>query len=143
MGGRGVNNIPWSRERIMAYKKYLQGNKSIEFRGRKKDGEYYKKGQLVSKLIARNPSYTYSVRQGKLIVDDGDRKREVLSEEAVEKLVRRLYKNKAIALGKAPSIYNWMKLRYVGFGYKRVEAILKSIPEYQMYQARHLQKVHL
>jgi len=58
----------------------------------------------------------------------------------VEKLVQRLYKNKAIALGKAPSIYNWMKIRYVGFGYKRIESILKDIPEYQKYQARHLQK---
>ena len=136
----GVNHIVWSRERIMAYKKYLQGNQAQDYRGKKRDGTPYKKSLLVSTLIARNKNYKYSVSNGKLMVDDGERKREVLSDDAVEKLVKRLYKNKAIALGKAPSIYNWMKIRYVGFGYPRILAILKSIPEYQKYQARHLQK---
>ena len=137
---KGVNNIVWSRERIMAYKKYLQGNQAQDYRGKKRDGTPYKKSLLVSTLIARNKGYTYSVKQGKLMVDDGDRKREVLSEDAVEAMVKRLYKNKAVALGKAPSIYNWMKIRYVGFGYPRIERIVKSIPEYQKHQARHLQK---
>jgi len=95
---------------------------------------------LIDKLINRQPSITYSVQNGKLFARDADTKREVLSPEAVEKLVKRLYKNKAIALGKAPSIYNWMKIRYIGFGYKRIESIIKSIPEYQKYQSRHLQK---
>ena len=136
----GINHVVWSRERIMAYKKYLQGSKGIEYRGKKRDGTPYKRGLLVSKLIERNPRYKYSVVSGKLMVDDGKSKREVLSEQAVEKLVKSLYKNKAIALGKAPSIYNYMKVKYVGFGYKRVESIIKSIPEYQKYQARHLHK---
>ena len=136
----GINNAVWTRERIIAYKKYLNGQKGIEFRGTKSNGEPYKKSVLVSKMISRNPSYKYSVAGGKLMVDDGERKREVLSQDAVESLVKRLYKNKAIALGKTPSIYNWMKIRYVGFGYKKVESILKSIPEYQKHQARHLQK---
>ena len=136
----GINHAVWTRERIIAYKKYLNGSKGIEYRGKKANGEMYKRSVPVSKLIARNPSYTYSVSSGKLMVDDGERKREVLSEDAVESLVKRLYKNKAIAVGKTPSIYNWMKVRYVGFGYKKIEKILKSIPEYQKYQARHLQK---
>ena len=136
----GINHAVWTRDRIIAYKKYLNGAKGIEYRGKKANGEMYKRSVPVSKLIARNSNYTYSVSGGKLMVDDGERKREVLSEDAVESLVKRLYKNKAIALGKTPSIYNWMKLRYVGFGYKKVEKILKSIPEYQKYQARHLQK---
>ena len=136
----GINNAVWTRERIIAYKKYLSGQKGIEFRGKRANGELYKRSVPVSKLIARNPSYKYSVQGGKLMVDDGERKREVLSAEAVESLVKRLYKNKAIALGKTPSIYNWIKVRYVGFGYKRIENIIKSIPEYQKYQARHLRK---
>lgn len=135
-----VNKIVWSRDRIMAYKNYLQGNRAQEFRGKKRDGTPYKNALLVSKLMDRQKSVTYSVSGGKLMADDGDTKREVLSPEAVESLVKRLYKNKAIALGKAPSIYNWMKIRYVGFGYKQVEKHVKSIPEYQKYQARHLQK---
>ncbi len=135
-----LNRIIWDRDRIIAYKKYLAGNKSIEYRGRKRNGEPYKKALMVDKLINRQPSVTYSVKQGKLFAKDASHQREILSPEAVEKLVVRLYKNKAIAVGKAPSIYNWMKIRYVGFGYKRIESILKSIPEYQKYQARHLQK---
>jgi len=136
----GINHAVWTRERIIAYKKYLNGSKGIEYRGKKANGEMYKRSVPVSKLISRNSNYTYSVSGGKLMVDDGERKREVLSEDAVESLVKRLYKNKAIAVGKTPSIYNWMKVRYVGFGYKKIEKILKSIPEYQKYQARHLQK---
>jgi len=136
----GINHAVWTRDRIIAYKKYLNGTKGIEYRGKKTNGEMYKRSVPVSKLISRNKNYTYSVSSGKLMVDDGDRKREVLSEDAVESLVKRLYKNKAIAVGKTPSIYNWMKVRYVGFGYKKVEKILKSIPEYQKYQARHLHK---
>ena len=97
----GINHAVWTRERIIAYKKYLNGSKGIEYRGKKANGEMYKRSVPVSKLIARNPSYTYSVSSGKLMVDDGERKREVLSEDAVESLVKRLYKNKAIALGKA------------------------------------------
>jgi hypothetical protein len=137
---KGINNVVWSRDRIIAYKKFLQGNQSVEYRGKKANGESYKRAVLVSKLISRNSGYKYSVSGGKLMVDDGERKREVLSADAVEAMVKRLYKNKAIALGKAPSVYNWMKIRYVGFGYPRIEKILKSIPEYQKYQARHLQK---
>jgi hypothetical protein len=136
----GINHAVWTRDRIITYKKYLNGAKGIEYRGKKTNGEMYKRSVPVSKLIARNSNYTYSVSSGKLMVDDGERKREVLSEDAVESLVKRLYKNKAIAVGKTPSIFNWMKVRYVGFGYRKVEKILKSIPEYQKYQARHLQK---
>jgi hypothetical protein len=136
----GINHAVWTKDRIIAYKKYLNGAKAIEYRGVKTNGQPYKRSVPVAKLISRNSSYTYSVAGSKLMVDDGDRKREVLSTTAVESLVRRLYKNKAIALGKTPSIYNWMKIRYVGFGYTKVHQIMKSIPEYQKYQARHLQK---
>ena len=136
---RGVNHAVWSRERIMAYKKFLNGVQNAEYRGKKQNGDYYKNAVPVSKLIARS-SVKFSVSGGKLMVSDGDKKKEVLSGEAVEKMVRRLYKNKAIALGKAPSIYHWMSIRYAGFGYKKVESVVKSIPEYQLYQARHLQK---
>lgn len=81
------------------------------------------------------------MKKGKLFADDNNNgNREVLSPEAVERMVISLYKNKAIAVGKTPSIYNYMRTKFAGFGYKMVERHMKSIHAYQKYQARHLQK---
>jgi len=66
-----LNRIIWDRDRIIAYKKYLAGNKSIEYRGRKRNGEPYKKALMVDKLINRQPSVNLfspereAVRQGR------------------------------------------------------------------------------
>ena len=91
----------WTRERIIAYKKYLQGDKSVEFRGAKHGGEPYKSAVPVGKLIERS-KHKFKVSGSKLLVEVGDKWLEIISEDALEKLVQRLYKNKAIALGKAP-----------------------------------------
>ena len=39
----GVNHAVWTRERIIAYKKYLNGSKGIEYRGKKANGQPYKR----------------------------------------------------------------------------------------------------
>ena len=136
-----INRIPWTRERIAAYKAYLNGDHDREFRGKKKDGTPYTRGVPVRTLIERQKSITYSVSGSQLMADDGKNgKRAVLSPEAVATMVKSLYKNKAIAVGKAPSIYQYMKTKFCGFGYARIEAAMKTMPEYQKYQARHLQK---
>jgi hypothetical protein len=138
----GINSVTWGREKIMAIKKFVQGSREAEFYGRRKNGEKYKTPMRVETLLRKHPSWKFSVKGGHLFVDDGGDHgaRQVLSPEATERLVKGLYKNKAIAVGKAPSIYNYMKTKYVGFGYARVEKLMKSIPEYQKYQARHLKK---
>ena len=137
-----ANRTVWDRDKIIAVKKFVQGNKSAEFYGVKRNGEKYKTARPVSWLMNKHPKWTFSVSGTKLLLDDGSEhgKRQVLSPEAVERLVKSLYKNKAIAVGKAPSIYNYMKTKYIGFGYSTVAKHLKSIPEYQKYQARHLKK---
>ena len=139
-----VNKTIWSRDRIIAYKKYVNGNKDAEFIGTKKSGEKYKKAMRVESMMQRHKGWIFSVKGSKLLVDDKGKDqfgpREILSPEAVDRLTKSLYKNKAIAVGKAPSIYNYMKTKYVGFGYSRVEKAMKSLPEYQKYQARHLKK---
>jgi len=135
-----VNRTPWSRERIISYKKYLQGDKERTFRGVTKAGKPYAKAVPVRNLIEKT-SVKYSVKGGKLYADDQKNgNREVLSPEAVERMVKNLYRNKAIAVGKAPSIYQYMKVKYCGFGYKMIEKHMKSIPEYQLHQAVHLKK---
>jgi|GEM_PF-3925934 len=137
-----ANRTMWNREKVIAVKKYVQGDRDAEYFGVKNNGEKYKTPQKVQTLINKHPKWTFSVSGTKLMLDDGGEygKRQVLSQSGVERLVKSLYKNKAIAVGKAPSIYNYMKTKYIGFGYQRVAQILKSIPEYQKYQARHLKK---
>ena len=138
----GVNSVVWSRDLIIAIKKYEQGNQAAEFVGTRKNGQKYKTGMPVAAFKRKHPSWVFAVKGSKLMVNDKSEygAREVLSPEATERLVKSLYKNKAIAVGKAPSIFNYMKTKYVGFGYARVEKIMKTIPSYQLYQARHLKK---
>ena len=138
----GVNSVNWSRETIAGLKRYFGGDKDAEFYGTRRNGKKYAKPIRADAFLKNHPKWTLSASGSKLFVDDGSQygKREILSPEAVERLVVSLYKNKAIAVGKAPSIYNYMKTKYVGFGYARVEKIVQGIPEYQKYQARHLQK---
>ena len=137
-----ANKTVWNREKIIAIKKFVQGDRDAEFYGVRKNGEKYKSPMRVQTLVSKHPKWTFSVSGTKLLLDDGSEygKRQILSPEAVERLVKSLYKNKAIAVGKAPSIYNYMKTKFIGFGYARVESIMKSIPEYQKFQARHLRK---
>ena len=137
-----ANRTVWDRDKIIAVKKFVQGDKSAEFYGVKRSGEKYKTARPVSWLMNKHPKWQFSVSGTKLLLDDGSEygKRQVLSPEAVARLVKSLYKNKAIAVGKAPSIYNYMKTKYIGFGYSTVAKHLKEVPEYQKYQARHLKK---
>ena len=137
----GVNAVVWNRDKIIAIRKYVNGNKDAEFFGIRRNGAKYKNPMKVEAMIRKHPSWKYSVKAAKVLVDDGNGPREILSPEAVERLVTSLYKNKAIAVGKAPSIYNYMKTKYVGFGYARVEKVMKAIPSYQKYEARHVKKI--
>ena len=137
---RSVNAAVWSRERIIAYKKYLEGNTQVTFRGKKRDGTPYRKALPVETLIKRTPSVIYSTKGGKLFARVNDAKREILSGKALVSMVHRAYENKALGVGKAPSIYQWLKTKYAGFGYSAVATALKSNEKYQKYEARHLQK---
>ena len=137
---QSVNRIPWTRERLIAYKKYLNGNTTASYRGTTRDGRPYKLSVAVSNLIKRTPSVVYSTAKGKLFAKVGDNKREIISNASLTSLVNRAYENKALGVGKAPSIYQWLKTKYAGFGYKAVETALKANEKYQKFEARHLQK---
>ena len=46
-----INRADWTKERIAAFRKFLAGDREASYRGRKKNGEMYKKTLKVSKLI--------------------------------------------------------------------------------------------
>ena len=101
-----MNRISWTRQRISDYIRYLQGDRDRTFRGKKKDGTPYRNAVPVRTLIERQSSVKYSTANNKLYADDGKNKLRIISPESVEKMVKALYKNKAIAVGKAPSIFD-------------------------------------
>ena len=46
-----INRADWTKERIAAFKRFLAGDREATYRGKKKNGEFYKKALKVSKLI--------------------------------------------------------------------------------------------
>ena len=110
-----INKANWSAERILAFKKYLGGDKDITFRGKNANGQYYKKQLRVSKLIDYYSPRTFSVKKGSLFVnDDKFGSRRILTDKQVEKIARQLYRDKATGVAKVPSIYQLMKTKFVG-----------------------------
>lgn len=141
MSGRQINRANWTKERITAFKRFLNGDTDITFRGKKPNGEYYKKQLKVSKLIEYYKPLSFAVSNGKLYVSGPDiGKLEVLTDEQVAAKAKAYYKHKETGLGKAPSIYNFMKTKYANVSYKKVERAVQSLGSYQKFQARHVKK---
>lgn len=139
MSGRQINRGKWSKERISAFKRYLGGDKSVTFRTKKSDGSYYKKPITVASLMKYYNDLSFSVKAGKLYVNKGDESLEVLTDDQVTRKAQGYYRDKN-GLGKAPSIYNFMKTKFANVSYKKIERAIQSLPQYQKYQARHLAK---
>ena len=141
MSGRQINRANWTKERIAAFKRYLNGDTDVTFRGKKPNGEFYKKQLKVSTLIDYYKPMSFAVSKGKLYVTgEGTGKLEVLTDDQVASKAKAYYKHKETGLGKAPSIYNFMKTKYANVSYKKVERAVQSMPSYQKYQARHVKK---
>ena len=141
MSGRQINRADWTKERITAFRRYLAGDENAKFHGRKKNGEPYKKALSVAKLIAFYKPLEFSFRKGGVYVSGGGfGPRQVLTDEQVKQKAIALYKHKETGMGKAPSIYNYMKTKYVNVSYKKVEQAIQSLASYQKYQARHVAK---
>ena len=141
MSGRQINRANWTAARIKAFKRYLNGDTDAKFRGQKPNGEMYKKELSVRTLVAYYDPLKFSVRKGKLFVTGGDTgTREIITDDQVTSKAKQLYQHKETGLGKAPSIYNFMKTKYANIGYKKVEKAIQSLPAYQKYQARHVRK---
>jgi hypothetical protein len=136
-----INRAQWSPERILAFKKFLSGDKGANFRGKKPNGEFYKKALSVSKLIDYYKPKTFSVKKGHVYVNDEQfGSRRILTDKQVANTAISLYRNKGVGVAKTPSIYNLMKTKFVNVSYKKVEAAVKGLPSYQKYQARHIKK---
>ena len=141
MSGRQINRANWTAARIQAFKRFLNGDTNAKFRGAKPNGEMYKKELSVRTLVAYYEPMKFSTRKGKLFVTSGDTgTREIITDDQVASKARQLYQHKETGLGKAPSIYNFMKTKYANVGYKKVERAIQSLPAYQKYQARHVRK---
>ena len=141
MSGRQINRANWTAARIQAFKRYLNGDTNAKFRGQKPNGEMYKKELSVRTLVNYYDPMKFSVRKGRLYVTGGDTgTREIITDEQVASKARQLYQHQETGLGKAPSIYNFMKTKYANVGYKKVERAIQSLPAYQKYQARHVRK---
>lgn len=142
MAGLQINRINWTKDRINAYRRYLLGDVGATFRGIKSDGTPYRSSTKVSSLIDRySHVLKFSVKKGSVYVtDDTYGSRKILTDDQVQKHAIALYKNKAVGLGKAPSIYQNMRRKFVNVGYKKIEQAIKSLDSYQMYQARHVAK---
>ena len=141
MSGRQINRADWTKERISAFKRFLNGDKDITYHGKKKNGEPYKKALRIAALIDYYKPLTFSTRKGALFVNGGSfGSLEVLTDEQVKSKARALYAHKETGLGKAPSIYNYMKTKFANVSYKKVEGAIKALPAYQKYQARHVAK---
>ena len=137
-----INGANWTKERIQAFWKFLSGDKDAKFRGRKSSGEMHKYPTSVAKLIDYYKPLQFSTKKGSVLVTGGgfERPRVILTDEGIKKKAIALYKHKENGLGKAPSIYNWMKLKYANLSYRKVESAIKSLASYQKYQARHVKK---
>lgn len=143
MGGTGlqINRADWTKERIAAFRRYLGGDHAVTFRGKKKNGELYKKALSVAKLIEYYKPLEFSFRKGAVHVTGGGfGPRQILTDQQVAQKAAALYKHKETGLGKAPSIYNFMKTKYVNVSYKKVDVAIQALPQYQKYQARHVRK---
>lgn len=142
MSGLQINRINWTKDRIRAYRRYLKGDKEATFRGVRSDGTPYKKSIRVGTQIDRySHVLKFSVKNEQVwVADETYGNRRILTDEQVHKMAQRLYKNKAIGVGKAPSIYNFMKRKYVNVGFKKIERAIKALDSYQMYEARHVAK---
>ena len=108
-----INRADWTKERIAAFKRFLAGDKSATYRGKKKNGEMYKNSLKVSKLIEYYGGYSFSIGKGsKLMVSgEGHGPREILTDDQVKSKAQALYKHKETGLGKAPSIYQFMNTK--------------------------------
>ena len=73
MGGTGqqINRANWTSERITAFRKYRRGDTTATFRGRKPNGDFYKKALSVSKLINYYKPLEFSFRKGAVHVTGG------------------------------------------------------------------------
>ena len=141
MSGRQINRADWTKERITAFKRYLGGDEKATFHGRKKNGEPYKKALSVAKLIEFYKPLQFSFRKGTVYVSGPQfGARQILTDDQVKQKAIALYKHKETGLGKAPSIYNYMKTKYVNVSYKKVEQAIQSLASYQKYEARQVQK---
>ena len=143
MGGTGIqiNRADWTKERIAAFRRYLGGDTDVTFRGKKKNGEFYKKALKVSTLIDYYKPLKFSFRKGAVYVTGGQfGPRKILTDDQVKQKAMALYKHKETGLGKAPSIYNFMKTKFVNVSYKKVDQAVQSLPQYQKWQARHVVK---
>ena len=117
MSGSQINRANWTKARITAFKRYLQGDTGAKFRGQKLNGDMYKKELSVKTLIDYYDPLKFSVRKGKLFVTGGAHgPREVLTDDQVANKAKELYRHKENGLGKAPSIYNFMKTKFANIG---------------------------
>jgi hypothetical protein len=141
MSGKQINRANWTKERIAAFRRYLAGDTNTKFRGRKPNGEYYKKELSVETLVNYYKPLQFSVKKGEVYVLDNEfGARKILTDAQVRSQAIALYKHKETGLGKAPSIYHYMRTRYVNVSYKKVEQAIQSLASYQKYQARHVKK---
>ena len=91
MGGTGdqINRVNWTKERIAAYRAYLGGDKDVRFRGKRQNGEFYKKSLSVASLIDKYKGLTFSTRKGAVMVTGGGYgARQILTDDQVRMSAR-------------------------------------------------------
>ena len=136
-----INRAQWSPERILAFKKYLQGDTDAKFRGKNSNGQYYKSPTKVAKLIEYYKPRSFSVRKGHVYVtDEKYGSRRILTDKQVATIAVSLYRSKEAGVAKTPSIYNLMKTKYVNVSYNKVKAAIQGLASYQKFEARHVKK---
>ena len=151
-----INRADWSKDRIRAFISYLKGDKDAKFTGKLRGGGKGKPTSVEKLISFYEPKFKFSTNKNALWVQDETfGKRRVLNDDQVSNFAERLFNNKyvfknkkddwtdnefKVGLGRAPSIYNYMKTKYVNVSYKKVETAIKKQPMYQKYQARHLAK---
>ncbi len=141
MSGPQINRANWTKERVNAFRKYLGGDEDASFRGRKRNGDFYKSAVRVAKLIGSHRGYKFSIRGSDLIAtDDAHGARKILTDAQVVSRAQALFKQKDNGMGKAPSIYHYLNKKFINVSYKKVETAIKALPSYQKFSARHLTK---
>lgn len=142
MSGPQINRANWTKERILAFRKFVSGDEDAKFRGVKKNGIPYKNAVRVKALVARHSTYSFSLDRKKQLVATGGGfgPRKILTDDQVQRTAIYLFRHKGAGVGKTPSIYNYMKTKYINVSYKKVEKAIQSLAAYQKYSARHVKK---
>ena len=106
MSGKQINRANWTKDRIAAFRRYLAGDTDTKFRGRKPNGDYYKKELSVDTLVNYYKPLQFSVKKGDVYVLDNEfGARKILTDKQVQSKAIALYKHKETTRSPIPSSY--------------------------------------